>query len=150
MVVYINATSSNKQAAEKSVIRYSEEICNHISKCLLYRDSEYFDHWIKEIANWLGKISKINIKPDGRKFDSTFYDDEIFGFFGETLDDLEISIESFQLSHKKEYDFVNVDSNMLRDFHRKIEQLKSEVIPKLVDKSEFSKEEFQIILKSIL
>lgn len=150
MFRYIKAMSYPKKKAEQVVELYSAELANHLIKCMLYRNSDSFDHWVKEIANWLCKISKINIKPDGRKFDSTFYDDEIFGFFGETLDDLEISIESFQLSHKKEYDFVDVDSNMLRDFHRKIGQLKSEVIPKLVDKSEFSKEEFQIILKSIL
>lgn len=150
MFRYIKAMSYPKSKAEKVIESYGDAISNHLIKCMLYKDDNSFDHWVKEISNWFQKISEVTIKPKNSKLSKEFYDDMVFGYFGENKHDTELSLESFMLANEEKYKYIKLNSDLCNSIWETISEVKQQILPMLISKQNYSKEDFQKILDHML
>lgn len=45
----------------------------HVAKCFLFRNTDYYKHWLKEAANYCIKCDDLRVKPRGRRPDISLY-----------------------------------------------------------------------------
>ena len=139
-----------KNKAEKVIESYGDAISDHLIKCILYKNDDAFNHWVKEISNWFQKISDVTIKPNNSKLAIDFYDDTIFGYFGENKHDTELSVESFMLANKNQYQEIKLNDDLCELIWDTIVVVKKKILPMLTSKHQYTKEDFQNVLKDIL
>ena len=45
----------------------------HIAKCFLFRNTQWYNHWLKECGNFCIKCDDIRLKPNAKRPDSSLY-----------------------------------------------------------------------------
>ncbi|WP_302320382.1 hypothetical protein [uncultured Duncaniella sp.] len=101
----------------------SDEISDHIMKCVIYGDSlNSLDHWTLEIGNWLNKANRVKGKAKIKEKD---YYNVLFSACGDDSDDAEINLDYFQNRYCRRsnryprfeitYDLVSTLSVVYRD-----------------------------------
>ena len=90
MKKYIKAMAIPRSQALAKLEALSEELSNHIIKCILYNDvlPGYMNHWVEEIAGYLHTANKTHTKSSLKAKD---YQNSIFVEFGE---DAEVIIKA--------------------------------------------------------
>lgn len=93
---YILAMALPRKQALKHLANDSEQIKDHVIKCILYADTRQEDtyHWIHdEICSWLEDASEIECKSKLKPKD---YLDTVFSAFGASFTDTKVLLKSFR------------------------------------------------------
>jgi len=61
MFRYVRAMSFDKQRIEDRLASLAEPVTDHLIKLYLFSNSEYRDHWRKEIWSFLNKVPKLRM-----------------------------------------------------------------------------------------
>jgi len=63
----------SQKKADSIITGLEKPINDHLLKLWTMPDSEYRDHWLMELVNWLEEIGEIILKPDNRRPKAEFY-----------------------------------------------------------------------------
>lgn len=47
----------------------------HVAKCFLFKDTEWYNHWLTEVANYCVTVGSLTLKPNANKPNKEFYKD---------------------------------------------------------------------------
>ncbi len=102
---YIQGMALPRSKALAKLEAISDELSNHIIKCVLYDDilPTYMNHWVEEIAGFLYIANRTHAKSN---FKSKDYMNSIFSAFGEDADDAYVNIGVFLAQHNTYPDVV--------------------------------------------
>lgn len=120
-----------------------EKICEHIIKYRLYEFDRPSDlnHWLTEITGWLVDINQVDLKLKSKhRFNSKEYEDYIFGYFGDSLNDCMVALSVFKAKYvstaSNPYpDFDESDTNTGKELMLIIAKLKDAICSKLSNNS---------------
>lgn len=148
MKKYIMAMSIPRSQALAKLEALSEELSNHIIKCVLYNDilPNYMNHWVEEVAGFLHAANRIHSKTALKPRD---YVQSIFSEFGEDADDAYVNMKVF-LTKYRSYPDVKVTEEMgiqLADAYKTIVKL---ALPILSSNKLFSINEWIGIVEPVL
>ena len=135
----ILAMVNTRERIRDSAIMFSEEIANHIIKCVVYsKNSVDFNHWIHEVATWIFDVS--NQKPKkGCKIRPEDYEEWLFSGFGDEISDVPRDLRAFH--HKfvrfndHPYPDFNITSDLCNILFDTVNQLR-EIVPQKMQKYE--------------
>lgn len=78
--VWLIEMSVPRQEAIKTLSRYQTMFKFHVAKCFLFRNTEWYNHWLKEAANFCVRCDDIRLKPRATRPDRSLY---LFHFIDE-------------------------------------------------------------------
>jgi len=99
----------------------SYSLIMHIGKCYLFKNSEYYEHWLKECGNFCMKFDDIKLKPNAKRpekelFLSTILDEietaQDSKFFLEGALSKCPELEGEDISNDDAFTFLDVYNNM--------------------------------------
>lgn len=73
----LQAMAQERASAAQYVRSTAHSIVEHLIKRCMCSDSQYYNHWEKEITSWLIKWQDIKVKPKGKRLPYEVYKVEI-------------------------------------------------------------------------
>lgn len=154
---YIQAMSLDKHKLINKLDSWSEEITEHVAKCVMYGttlgESKY-NHWIEhEIATWICDANDFTCKHNNKKLKPRDYEDHLFGYLGDSIAEARANLHGLQLHNKKFYEsypYIEVDDDMIRKMFDASQQILAQFVPILSSKNSLTKDDIQSILHNIL
>ena len=157
----IYAMSLPRSKALAHADAYSESLIEHVIKVIVYGNirSDFVDHWIGEMSRWLYEAGKITVKPDGRKLRAKDYENTIFGWMGDQLNDYSNALSKFQHENKQgkfsyedkePYPYVEPSVELASKLMTVCLNLINVAIPMLTSSATYSIGDYNKVLKDIL
>ena len=142
----------NRDVALKHLARHSEQIRDHVVKCVVYKDirKDSMRHWIhEELGVWFSEASKVSAKTKLKKQD---YLDTVFREFGDQPVDCRIILSEFREDYCKNNDYPEfvITPKLVSDLFSAINAIESNTLPMLSAKQPYSSEQFSAVLDNIL
>ena len=151
---YIYAMATNKRKALDRLYSYSDQIEEHIIKCVVYGDSLTTDplHWIHEIATYLNAANIIKCKSNLTEAD---YLDNLFPSFGDDLVDYQSSLWDFYDKHIKrrqiaQYPEFEITDELIKKYMETCQDIIQISLPYLVNHQVLSVREWERLLLKYL
>ena len=156
-LIYIQAMSLDQRDIIDKMRARRKKIAEHLAKCAMYGDSlgpGKYNHWIEhELATWISEINEITCKPKGKKLKASKYADNLFGLLGDDKADSRSALIDLQLynsTKKNQYPEVKIDDDMVDRMFAVSKQMLGKVVPLLSVKNDFSKQDIENLLHSLL
>lgn len=141
----IFSMSYTRKKALDILYSYSDNINDHILKCIIYKDTKPNDvkHWIVEICSWLHRADNVTSKTKLKPRD---YEDTIFSAFGNSIVDARINLENFYDKFVKfsstPYPKFEVTSSLVNDTFEVYERIKDFSIKQFLKSNKLSTDEW--------
>ena len=150
---YVESMSARRADAIQSLRGLSEELKNHIIKCIVYGRNlgDYnYNHWIEEISEYISIANDITVKPSAKKLKAEIYRNELFGSFGENLKDASVLVRLFLVKEENKYAKVEVSERLYQRVYDAFQKIMDLFIPILVSNNSMTKSDFIPIVKKAI
>lgn len=149
------AMSFPRKVALQHLSDDSSAICEHVLKCILYRDIRHDDmyHWIHdELSSWLADASQIKCDSKLKLRDIL---DTTFGQFGNEEGDSLIILKKFRRKYcdstsSNSYPYFEITVELVENTYETITEFKNRCAPKLLEKTVYTQEDWYNIINPIL
>lgn len=145
----------DKKKAETKIEALSEQINNHIIKCVVYRNSTNdLQHWIyDELTTWFDYINNIDVKTKSGKLSERSFDSILFSEFGENPKDAEFNLVVFRASVAKlgtEYPDFQITRNLAKKLNDVYTEIRTTFLPIFTKKNNYTRVDIYNMLSKIL
>ena len=157
MKQYIKAFAYSRKKARDTINSYAYKLNEHVIKCIIFGKlrPESKVHWIKEIANWLVECDKSQIQQANLK--TKDYNDTIFEFFAETMDETEYGLIHFEKTNLEKHEgepgslpYFEINSKMVNKLFNCYTDLRDICIPRFQSKTFHEKNSWISVLTAII
>lgn len=115
MYIYIRSMSEARSKIHDQIASVAYEIDRHIMKLMLYPDTEYVEHWEKEIAGFLNHVPKMK---GSNKYPSSRFILDAIGIYEDALDDmLPVLKEDYSMLHAVDLSLSDIE-HVICQYHR--------------------------------
>ena len=130
--------------------QHAFQFITHLAKCFLFYNTQWYNHWLKECANFCVECDNISLKPDAKRPEMQFFmEDDCICEEIETADDAKIYLNS-AISRCPEIERENATNDEALRFLDMWEDLRIELADYMADKDTFDRSEYiEIIDKAI-
>jgi len=122
-----------KKAIDK-IESLNDELPYHILKVVIFKKSISRKSYLEEINSWLGKINKIRLKPDNKKFSVNNYMEFLWERYLETPKEVKIRIDELTQEYPTEQ---LIDNKNIEDIYNFVKKVYFEKICKPIAEDKF-------------
>lgn len=122
----------------------------HLAKCFLFKNTEWYQHWLKECANFCIKCDDIKLKPNAKRPEMQFFmqDDFICGEW-ETAQDIKAVLDTaiYRCPEVEREDATNEEALLFLDLWN---SLRIELADYMADEDTFDRQTYIEIIDNAI
>ena len=115
MFIYIRSMSEARSKVHDQIASVAYEMDRHIMKLMLYPDTEYVEHWEKEIAGFLNHVPKMK---GSNKYPSAKFIIDAVSIYEDAIEDmLPVLKEDYSRLHAADVTLADIE-HVIAQYHK--------------------------------